>query len=60
MHYSDNGREPLNGLTFERPVPTFEFARTQGIYLQNWACGYYNSPGQCLLESEIVQQFTDP
>ncbi|KUJ20860.1 uncharacterized protein LY89DRAFT_640748 [Mollisia scopiformis] len=39
MHWSDNGREPVNGLTFERPVPPFELSKTQGRYLQSWACG---------------------
>ncbi|KAG8897397.1 hypothetical protein FRC01_011354, partial [Tulasnella sp. 417] len=45
MHASANGREPLKGLTFERSIPQYEFARTQSSALQNWAIGFYNSPG---------------
>ncbi|KAJ6569598.1 hypothetical protein B0H19DRAFT_700414 [Mycena capillaripes] len=45
MHYSDYGREPLKGLTFERSIPPGEFAENQTDALQNWAIGFYNSPG---------------
>jgi hypothetical protein len=45
MHWNVNGREPLNGLTFERPTPPGELAITQTRYLQNWACGFYNGIG---------------
>ncbi|KAG8989460.1 hypothetical protein FRB94_014378 [Tulasnella sp. JGI-2019a] len=45
MHASANGREPLKGLTFERSMPPHEFASTQTHALQNWAIGFYNSPG---------------
>lgn len=46
MHWNPNGREPLNGLTFERPTPPKEFAETQNRMLQTWACGYYNFAGK--------------
>lgn len=46
MHASVNGREPLNGLTFERPTPALELAETQNRILQTWACGYYNAAGK--------------
>ncbi|KAJ7450310.1 hypothetical protein B0H11DRAFT_1612633, partial [Mycena galericulata] len=45
MHASANGREPLKGLTFERSIPAGEFAAKQTDALQNWAIGFYNSPG---------------
>ncbi|KAF0328732.1 hypothetical protein GQ607_004144 [Colletotrichum asianum] len=49
MHWSPNGREPLNGLTFERPTPTRELSKTQDRPLQTWACGFYNEPGASIL-----------
>ena len=45
MHYGPNGREPINGLTYERATPPYEFSKSQKRYLQNWACGYYNLAG---------------
>jgi len=45
MHWNINGREPLNGFTFERATPPGELSKTQNRYLQNWACGYYNATG---------------
>jgi len=45
MHASASGREPLKGLTFERSTPPMEFAEKQTDALQNWAIGFYNSPG---------------
>jgi len=46
MHWNANGREPLNGLTFERPTPALEFAKAQTQPLQTWACGFYNRAGK--------------
>ncbi|KAG8724663.1 hypothetical protein FRC09_015807 [Ceratobasidium sp. 395] len=43
LHRGANGREPLRGLTSERPIPPYELARTQSRYLQIWACGFYNT-----------------
>ncbi|QRW01412.1 hypothetical protein RhiLY_00409 [Ceratobasidium sp. AG-Ba] len=40
---SGHGREPIRGLTSERPIPPYELARTQSRYLQIWACGFYNA-----------------
>lgn len=50
MHYRDPNstcteREPVNGFTFERATPAYEFANTQDVTLQNWACGFYNATG---------------
>jgi hypothetical protein len=45
MHWGPNGREPLNGLTWERATPALEFARTQTRDVQTWAGGYYNAAG---------------
>lgn len=50
MHYRDpkstcTEREPVNGFTFERATPAYEFANTQNVALQNWACGFYNATG---------------
>jgi hypothetical protein len=45
MHAGANGREPLRGLTYERPIPPLEFASTQTSGLQNWAIGFYNPAG---------------
>lgn len=45
MHWGDHGREPINGLTYERSPPPFESSRTQARFLQTWACGYYNAAG---------------
>jgi hypothetical protein len=45
MHWNVNGREPLNGFTFERPTPPLELSKTQNRFLQNWACGFYNAAG---------------
>ncbi|KXJ90395.1 hypothetical protein Micbo1qcDRAFT_120327 [Microdochium bolleyi] len=45
MHWSQNGREPLSGLTFERPTPAKELSDKQTDELQTWACGFYNEIG---------------
>lgn len=46
LHWGDEGREPLNGLTWERPKPIREISRTRNPQLQLWACGYYNRIGE--------------
>jgi hypothetical protein len=46
MHYNQNGREPINGLTFERPTPAGELAKSQTRILQCWAIGFYNKIGK--------------
>lgn len=46
LHSSLNGREPLRGLTFERPAPPLELASTQTEALQNVAIGFYNEIGK--------------
>ncbi|KAF8425340.1 hypothetical protein EV426DRAFT_532203 [Tirmania nivea] len=45
MHWSKKGREPLNGLTSELATPPGVIAANQKRYIQNWACGFYNTPG---------------
>lgn len=45
MNYGDNGREPLSGLTFERPTPSLERSENQHRVLQTWAIGFFNSVG---------------
>jgi hypothetical protein len=39
------GREPIHGLTFERPAPIGYLAETQKRPCQSWAVGMYNEPG---------------
>ena len=46
MHDSPSGREPLHGLTFERPTPAFELSKTQEKQQQVWAIGFYNAAGK--------------
>ena len=45
LHHKDSGREPLRGLTYERPTPPQELASSQTSWLQTWAIGFYNAPG---------------
>lgn len=45
MNYGDNGREPLSGLTSERPTPKLELSDNQHRVLQAWAIGFFNSVG---------------
>ncbi|KAJ8091840.1 hypothetical protein PM082_021076 [Marasmius tenuissimus] len=49
MHYGPNGREPINGLTFERATPANELAKNQNRTLQSWACGFFNSEAASVL-----------
>jgi hypothetical protein len=45
MHYGNSGREFIHGMTRERNSRPKELAPTQTCYWQNWAVGFYNSPG---------------
>ncbi|KAG8693645.1 hypothetical protein FRC08_008990 [Ceratobasidium sp. 394] len=56
LHRGASGREPLRGLTSERPIPPYELARTQSRYLQIWACGFYNATAA----SVYGQMWNDP
>ncbi|KAG9081994.1 hypothetical protein FRC07_014356, partial [Ceratobasidium sp. 392] len=56
LHRGASGREPLRGLTSERPIPPYELARTQSRYLQIWACGFYNATAA----SVYGQMWKDP
>ncbi|KAM5380067.1 hypothetical protein ACJZ2D_003714 [Fusarium nematophilum] len=60
MHWNQNGREPLNGLTFERPTPRGELAKTQQRQLQIWACGYYNEAGSRAKGAKPTQSWINP
>ena len=40
------GREPLHGLTFERPAPVGYLGKSQKRLLQTWAMGMYNEAGK--------------
>ncbi|KAG9081252.1 hypothetical protein FRC06_005692 [Ceratobasidium sp. 370] len=56
LHYGPTGREPLQGLTSERPIPPYELARSQKSFVQFWACGYYNATAA----SVYGQMWRDP
>ncbi|KAL1640295.1 hypothetical protein SLS58_007111 [Diplodia intermedia] len=43
MNYGKSGREPISGLTFERPTPSLELSDNQHRVLQTWAIGFFNS-----------------
>ncbi|HEY8003742.1 MAG TPA: hypothetical protein VIE16_05905 [Phenylobacterium sp.] len=43
--YGFNGREPIHGLTRERPSLPGELAATQKSIWNNYAVGFYNAPG---------------
>jgi len=45
MHYGNNGREFIRGLTRERNSRPRELAPEQTCYWQNWAVGFYNPAG---------------
>jgi hypothetical protein len=55
MHYGDNGREFVRGLTRERTTPapaqagTGELGPQQTTCAQNWAVGFLNAPGGYVL-----------
>lgn len=42
------GREPIHGLTFERPAPKQYLADTQNRVCQSWAVAFYNEEGKVL------------
>lgn len=46
MHWNDNGREPISGLTFERPTDPGELSKDQKRLTQAWAIGFYNWMGK--------------
>ena len=43
MHWGDNGREPIHGLTRERGSRHQELSATQLRRTNNWAVGFYNA-----------------
>lgn len=56
MHYGPAGREPIRGLTSERPAPKKFLNDAQNRRVQCWAVGYYNAPGGWV----IGQFWNDP
>lgn len=45
MHFDSAGREPIHGLTSERPAPVGFLHDLQTDRVQNWAVGFYNKFG---------------
>ena len=46
MSQNNIGREPIHGLTFERPAPVGYLADTQEHVRQSWAVAMYNEQGK--------------
>ena len=46
MSQTPIGREPIHGLTFERPAPVGYLADTQSKVCQSWAVAMYNEEGE--------------
>jgi hypothetical protein len=46
MSQNNIGREPIHGLTFERPAPVGYLADTQDRVCQSWAVAMYNAEGE--------------
>jgi hypothetical protein len=46
MSQNNIGREPIHGLTFERPAPVGYLADTQDSVCQSWAVAMYNEKGE--------------
>jgi hypothetical protein len=49
MHFGPAGREPIRGLTSERPAPPKFLHNNQSRRVQNWAVGFYNAHGGYVL-----------
>src|SRR5437870_9368728 len=49
MHFGPAGREPIRGLTSERPAPPKFLHDNQTRRVQNWAVGFYNAAGGYIL-----------
>ncbi|CAH1249301.1 Hypp8577 [Branchiostoma lanceolatum] len=45
MSFLPTGREPIHGMTMERPAAPGMLADTQRRRLQTWAVAFYNAPG---------------
>lgn len=45
MNYSDARREPIHGLTSERPLDKGELGLKPGVIVHNYAIGFYNAVG---------------
>ncbi len=45
MNYGPGRREPIHGLTEERPVTGPELGLKPGVTIRNFAIGFYNAPG---------------
>ena len=51
MSQTPIGREPIHGLTFERPAPVGYLAETQTRICQSWAVAMYNEKGKKIMLS---------
>ncbi|KAJ3185572.1 hypothetical protein HDU87_000195 [Geranomyces variabilis] len=49
LHTGRGGRDPLHGLTQERPIQPYELSDRQHRKAQTWACGYFNAPAASVL-----------
>jgi hypothetical protein len=45
MNYDDGRREPMRGLTSERPIKGPELGLKKGVTVHNYAVGFYNAAG---------------
>jgi len=45
MNYSNARREPIHGLTSERPITGPELGLKKGVKINNYAVGFYNAAG---------------
>lgn len=52
MCQTATGREPIHGLTYERPAPVGYLAETQNRVCQNWAVAMYNEQGETICSSQ--------
>ena len=61
MSQNNIGREPIHGLTFERPAPVGYLADSQDRICQSWAVAMYNERGELLTRSVIIDNnFKNP
>lgn len=54
MSQNNIGREPIHGLTFERPAPVGYLADTQDRVCQSWAVAMYNEEGEFIKNLIII------
>ncbi|XP_078700876.1 uncharacterized protein LOC144927367 [Branchiostoma floridae x Branchiostoma belcheri] len=59
MSFLPTGREPVHGLTMERPAAPGMLADTQRRRLQTWAVAFYNAPGAFVI-GDVWKEPTRP